>query len=89
MLIIRKPKLHYTASGIITAIGGRLVHETATEIEKVLLTVVLYIYVQLGLSEERKHREALKNRIMRDIFGPKGVKVTEDWRRLRNEELHD
>ena len=30
VLIIRRSKLHYTASGIITAIGGRLVHETAT-----------------------------------------------------------
>ena len=32
-LIIRRSKLHYTASGIITPIGGRLsqpVHETAT-----------------------------------------------------------
>ena len=28
VLIIRKSKLHYTASGIITPIGGRLVHET-------------------------------------------------------------
>ena len=26
VLIIRRSKLHYTASGIITAIGGRLVH---------------------------------------------------------------
>jgi len=26
MLIIRRSKLHYTASGIITPIGGRLVH---------------------------------------------------------------
>ena len=26
MLIIRSSKLHYTASGIITPIGGRLVH---------------------------------------------------------------
>jgi len=30
MLIIRRSKLHYTASGIIKPIGGRLVHETAT-----------------------------------------------------------
>ena len=30
VLIIRRSKLHYTTSGIITAIGGRLVHETAT-----------------------------------------------------------
>jgi len=27
VLIIRRSKLHYTASGIITRIGGRLVHE--------------------------------------------------------------
>ena len=27
VLIIRRSKLHYTASGIITPIGGRLVHE--------------------------------------------------------------
>jgi len=30
VLIIRRSKLLYTASGIITPIGGRLVHETAT-----------------------------------------------------------
>ena len=30
MLIIRRSKLHYTASGVITPIGSRLVHETAT-----------------------------------------------------------
>ena len=30
MLIIRRSKLHYTASGIIKPISGRLVHETAT-----------------------------------------------------------
>jgi len=30
VLIIRRSELHYTASGIITAIGGRVVHEMAT-----------------------------------------------------------
>jgi len=30
VLIIRRSKLHYTACGIITPIGGRLVHENAT-----------------------------------------------------------
>jgi len=30
VLIIRRSKLHYTASGIITPIDGHLVHETAT-----------------------------------------------------------
>jgi len=30
VLFIRRSKLYYTASGIITLIGGRPVHETAT-----------------------------------------------------------
>jgi len=30
VFIIRRSKLHYTASGIITPIGGRPVHETTT-----------------------------------------------------------
>ena len=30
VLIVRKPKLYYTASGIMTPIGGRPVHGTAT-----------------------------------------------------------
>jgi len=30
VFIINRSKLHYTASGIITATGGRIVHETAT-----------------------------------------------------------
>ena len=30
VLIIRRSKLHYTASGIVTPIGDHLVHETAT-----------------------------------------------------------
>jgi len=30
VLIIRRSKLYYTASGIIKPVGGRLVHETAT-----------------------------------------------------------
>ena len=31
VLIIRRSKLHYTASGIITPIGGRLVHSLREE----------------------------------------------------------
>jgi hypothetical protein len=27
--------------------------------------------------------------VLRRIFGPKRNKVTEDWRKLHNEELHD
>jgi hypothetical protein len=30
-----------------------------------------------------------KNRVLRKVFGPKRDEVTEDWRKLHNEELHD
>jgi len=30
-----------------------------------------------------------ENRVLRRIFGPKRDEVTEDWRKLHNEELYD
>jgi hypothetical protein len=30
-----------------------------------------------------------ENRVLRGIFGPKRDEVTEDWRKLHNEELHN
>ena len=30
-----------------------------------------------------------ENRVLRRIFGPKRDGVTEEWKRLHNEELHD
>jgi hypothetical protein len=30
-----------------------------------------------------------ENRVLRIIFGPKRDEVTEDWRKLHNEELHN
>jgi hypothetical protein len=30
-----------------------------------------------------------ENRVLRRILGPKGDEVTGEWRRLRDEELHD
>jgi hypothetical protein len=30
-----------------------------------------------------------ENRVLRKILGPKRDEVTEEWRRLHNEELHD
>jgi hypothetical protein len=30
-----------------------------------------------------------ENRVLRRIFGPKRDKVTGDWRKLHNEELHN
>jgi len=43
VLIIRRSKLHYTASGVITPIGGRLVDETACK------TLVLRYIATCGL----------------------------------------
>ena len=42
----------------------------------------------LTLREERRLR-VFENRVLRRIFGPKGDKVTREWRRLHNEELND
>jgi hypothetical protein len=39
------------------------------------------------LREEQRLR-VFENRVLRRIFGPKRDEVTEDWRRLRNEELN-
>ena len=47
--------------------------------------------VKLGsfrLKEERRLR-IFEIRLLRKIFWPKRDEVTEEWRRLRNEELHD
>jgi hypothetical protein len=40
------------------------------------------------LREERKLR-VFQNMVLRRIFGPKRDEVTEEWRRLHNEELND
>jgi hypothetical protein len=40
------------------------------------------------LREEHRLR-VFENRVLRRIFGPKRDEVTEEWRRLRNEELHE
>jgi hypothetical protein len=40
------------------------------------------------LREERRLR-VFEHRVLRRIFGPKRDKVTGDWRKLHNEELHD
>ena len=42
----------------------------------------------LTLWEERKLR-VFENRVLRRIFGPRRDEVTEDWRRMHNEELND
>jgi hypothetical protein len=42
----------------------------------------------LKFTEERRLR-VLETTVLRKIFGPKRDEITEEWRRLRNEELHD
>jgi hypothetical protein len=55
----------------------------------------MYIYVLYGcetwtLTLREEHRLGVfENRVLRRIFGPKGGKVTGEWRKLHNEELRD
>ena len=55
-----------------------------------ILPVVLYgcETLSLTLREERRLR-VFENRVLRRIFGPKRDEVTEEWRKLHNEELND
>ena len=41
----------------------------------------------LTLKEERRLR-VFENRVLRRIFGPKRDKMTEEWRKLHNEEFN-
>ena len=45
VLIVRRSKLYYTASGIIIPIGGRPVHGTATNRYLYLYIIYILIYV--------------------------------------------
>jgi len=42
----------------------------------------------LTLREERRLR-MFENRVLRSVFGPKRDEITEEWRKLHNEELSD
>jgi hypothetical protein len=43
-----------------------------------------------SLTLREEHRMGVfENRLLRRIFGPKRDEVTGEWRKLRNEELHD
>jgi len=56
----------------------------------IILPVVLYGCEtwSLTLRNERRLR-VFENRVLRRIFGPKGDKVTKEWRKLHNEELNE
>jgi hypothetical protein len=55
----------------------------------IILPVVLYGYETWSLTLREEHRlRVFENRVLRRIFGPKEDEVTEEWRKLHNEELH-
>ena len=55
----------------------------------IILPVVLYECETLSLTLREKCRlRVFENRVLWRIFGPKRYKVTGEWRKLHNEELH-
>jgi len=56
----------------------------------IILPVVLYGCETWSLKMREKHRlRVFENRFLRRIFGPERDEVTEEWRKLHNEELSD
>jgi hypothetical protein len=52
--------------------------------------MVLYGCETWSLTLREEHRlRGFENRVLRRIFGPKRDEVTEAWRKLHNEELHN
>jgi hypothetical protein len=52
--------------------------------------VVLYGCETWSLTVREEHKlRVFENRLLRRIFGPKRNRVTEGWRKLHNEELHN
>jgi hypothetical protein len=55
----------------------------------IILPVVLYGCETWSLTLGEGHRlRVFENRVLRRIFGPKRDKVTGEWRKLHNEEVH-
>jgi hypothetical protein len=61
---------------------------------KIYRTIILLVVLNgcetwsLTLREECRLR-VFENRVLRKIFGPKRDEVTEEWRKLHNDELDD
>ena len=55
----------------------------------IILSVVLYGYETWSLTMREERRLRVSENRVRRIFGPKRDKVTREWRKLHNEELHD
>jgi hypothetical protein len=59
-------------------------------VRTIILPVLLYGCETWSLTLREDHRQMVfENRVLRRIFGPKRDGVTEEWRRLHNEELND
>jgi hypothetical protein len=57
-------------------------------IKTIILPVVLYGCEAWSLTLREEHRlRVFENRVVRRIFGPRRDEVTEDWRKLHNEDL--
>jgi hypothetical protein len=56
----------------------------------IILPVILYGCDTWSLTLREEHRlRVFENRVLRRILGPKRDEVTEEWRKLYNEELND
>jgi len=62
VLIIRRSKMYYTASGIITLVGGRTVHWMATLWEQQFISFRTQFSLTEVKSETRSGREGLYSR---------------------------
>jgi hypothetical protein len=49
----------------------------------------VWVWNFVSYIREEQRLRVFENRVLRRIFGPKREEVTEEWRRLHNEELND
>ena len=74
--------------------GSCLGNGDEVSVVKIYRTIILPVLLYgretwaLTLKEERRLR-VFENRVLRRVFVPKRDEVTEEWRKLRNEELSD
>jgi hypothetical protein len=72
--------------------GVLLTEQIVTKIHRIIsLPVFLYTGCETwSLTLREKHRHSVfENGVLRKRFGPHTDEVTEEWRRLHNEELYD
>jgi hypothetical protein len=57
---------------------------------ELLVCLLFCISVKVVSYIKKQHRlRLIDNRVLRKVFGPRRAEVTEDWRKLRSEELQD